>query len=222
MFRFFATLLVTGVGVLGASAWWSGRDTPSVPPSLAEQPTFEVPESEPAAEADVSLPEKPAVVARPAPVVAAEPKVVPRTVPPIPAPRLVDPTEFSHIVAPAPVLPEPIPTPFVPPGVPEEVEETRIPEPAVFSDETLELARAESFGAELEEFAGETYGEENVIYVEGDEDVADLFVSEDASEDEAPFMASDGERELAMSDHDASAARIRRLLDVYESLGSGR
>ncbi|MBW2314930.1 MAG: hypothetical protein JRH10_12120 [Deltaproteobacteria bacterium] len=220
MFRFFATLLVTGVGVLGASAWWSGRDTPSVPASLAEQPTFEVPASEPAAEAaaeaDVSVPEKPAVVARPAPVVAAEPKVAPRTVPPIPAPRLVDPTEFSHIVA--PVLPEPIPTPFVPPGAPEEVEETRIPEPAVFSDETLELAREESFGAELEEFAGETYGEENVIYVEGDEDVADLF----ASEDEAPFMASDGERELAMSDQDASAARIRRLLDVYESLGSGR
>ena len=94
-----------------------------------------------------------------------------------------------------------------------------IPEPTAFRDEILELAGDDDgFGAEHEAFAGETYGEENVIYVEGDEDVADLF----ASEDEAPFMASDGERELAMSDHDASAARIRRLLDVYESLGSGR
>jgi hypothetical protein len=165
--------------------------------------------------------ELPAIAAVP------EPAPPPRRVPAIPAPRLRPepaPARQARIAVPEPEAPGPIPAPFVaPPAREEEVEETRIPEPAAFEDEVFELADDEA-----------SYGEENVVWVEGDGgyggSLDELFARAEPDAagvegpDDAPFAGVEDaeERSVAMSDHDRSAARIRRLLDVYESLGSSR
>lgn len=243
MFRFFATLLVTGVALLAASAWWSGRDASdpwsalapkpeeTAPPVAAPEPPAErAPESHverapapyaqpaPALQTEPAPAPKaegaPAKPARPLPAIAAlsAPAAEPRRLPPIPAPPLTDLAErdaLARAAVPEPTLPEPIPAPFAAPPSVDEIEETRIPEPAPFLDEIVELAEADR------------YGEENVVYVEGDDrpfgDSVDALF---ADRDPEPFEGElGGERAVTMS---ASADRIRRLLDVYESLEGPR
>jgi hypothetical protein len=261
MFRFLATLLATGVGLLAASAWWSGRDTgpwPDLPSPASEAPgpTPEAPGAtgpeppavtgpEPAAvtgpEPAAAAPETPAArdvgpgrpagdarpeareraiargrpAAKPARAALAPipgvpaPEPPPRRVPPVPAPELGGPADLAGrapVAPPMPDVPDPIPAPFAPAPPPpaDTVGETRIPEPAWFEDEVVDVA-----GFEDDEGF---YGEENVIYNEADE----------APDDAAP-SAEPGDEQVAMNDgREASARRIRRLLDVYESLRSRR
>ena len=249
MFRFLTTLIVTGVGVLAAVAWWSDRDSAGPWPELpaAEAPGRAAPTAEaaeptaPARESETRAPAarpsrlEPAQ-AKPVPVraAAAAPAAAllgteaPRPLPAIPAPRLAPRAAYTRTVAPAPAAPEPIPSPIGGRSAPADgVGETRIPEPAAFAEGAVDLAetngtplrtrpsqalaRAEAHPAPVAETeqgdsGEESYGEENVIYVEGDDSFA------------APAASP---RAVAMrSDHDASAERIRRLLEVYQSLGS--
>jgi len=245
MFRFVATLLATGVAVLAASAWWSGRDAPRRWPAIAEPTASEAaPAAEPepaperapgdaptshaapSARSPEPAPPRPTLAAeaarRPAMAAVPAPRPPARRVPAIPSPVPAEQAQQARVDAPEPALPEPIPAPFAPPAR-DDVEETRIPEPAAFEDEVFELARPGD---------DERYGEENVVWVEGDHGyggrLEDLFVDAErapsAGDDDvaAPAGDADEERAVAMSGHDASAARIRRLLDVYESLGATR
>lgn len=265
MLRFFATLLATGVGVLAATAWWSG-DNPSETSVEPPSPKLERPDSveRPTRESD---PEATRIVGPSTPEAFAEPKEptdlanrtatsrpartssdvvevtndfrerapvdtkpatrnprdVARSVPPIPAPVISAPPAPSSlppafVAIPIPAVPAPIPAPVMtlsPEPRPAEVEETRIPEPAPFTEEFFEIAEHDDRGF---------YGEENVVFVEGD----DTFESSEVSQ--LPGVGADGTLELAADEsriamnegRDASADRIRRLLDVYETLRSRR
>jgi len=259
MVRFLVTLLTTGAAVLAASAWWGGREAASVWPPVAE-PNRADASHEPQAEGERELQSavmarsvEPAARSEPAPHGDSAPRIEPappgasavrgaapdstalasapmQHVPSIPSPLPASVAAHAPIpariggrrVVPEPTLPEPIPTPFAAPPADAEVEESRIPEPAPFTDEVFALARTEG---------AERYGEENVVWVEGDhgdggsldELFADVRSEPFAGEPPAePVSEARDERALAMSGHDASAARIRRLLDVYESLGRWR
>lgn len=242
MFRFFATLVVTGLAVLGASAWWGGREAIRSGPSLGE-PSIDgarpetTPPAEPAPSAERTLPARPPAKApepTPLPAIAAVPAPRPlvtapaissaptRRLPAIPAPLRAAPERQARVAAPEPAVPGPIPAPFTAPPARKDVEETRIPEPGRFEEDGVDLARRNE----------DSYGQENVVWVEGDHgyggNLDDLFVNgepergDGAAEGDAAREDSPDERAVAMSSHDASAARIRRLLDVYESLGSTR
>jgi len=237
MFRFLAILIVTGVGVLTAVVWWSDRDAASAWPEL---PTAET--SERAAPARAAPPR---AEAAPPQTEEAPPQAAPlrkpkaeahgvrpsqaaaerRRPPAIPAPTLVPRAAYTRTIAPAPAAFEPIPAPIGgQPAAADGVGETPIPEPTLFEDEAVALAAAKQAPAVTEAEEAPThaerssatglgaddasYGEENVIYVEGD----DSFRTPAASP-----------RAVAMrSGHEASAERIRRLLEVYQSLGSRR
>ena len=227
MFRFFTTLVVTGVGLMAASAWWSERESQGAMPEPANEKAVAAPEAERSLTGPRPESESPQALAETAPnrnpSASTKPMAAAHRVPAIPAPRLVDPAEYTRFVAPVPDAPEPVPSPLAPATLKanepaDGVHETLIPEPAAFEDEILVLAAerasdgsvllAASQENETSDDENEPYGEENVFFID----------------EEPGFVDPDLERRaIAMrTDHDASADRIRRLLDVYESLGSRR
>jgi len=248
MLRFFATLLATGAAVLAASAWWGGREATSGWPPLAEptrtdasaEPVAEgeremqrgtatlrsEPHGEPAPRDDRTPPTEPAgreQAPGPATLASGSVQGVPSIPSPLPVPVAAHAPVQARIgtrrVEPEPALPEPIPAPFAAPPADTEAEETRISQPAPFTDEVFALGRTGG---------GDRYGEENVVWVEGDDGERDGGNRDERFADErGERLAERGaeaydERALATSGHDASAVRIRRLLDVYESLGRWR
>jgi hypothetical protein len=223
MLRFLATGILTLVGIVAAAAWWSGGDgvpigsggdgaamrphletarseTRGEPVASAPDATTEPTLGERAPETPPTKPEPPRAATRPTlepvePLPAAK-----RSVPPVPAPVLASERMRRWPSVSAPIAGEEgILARSTEPR--ERAAETAIEE-TVLPDSPFFDPRWDDEAATLDEPLAPTM----------DEPLAP----------EAPALDEAGEegRALAMrTDHDASAALIRRLLDVYEGLG---
>lgn len=199
MFRFLATLVVTLVGLLAAASWWSARETG------ATRPETPAPRAQTLATPDPEVDRVP-VVSTPEPARAAPEARRPEPAPPAAAPELA-------------VLPEPEAVPPIPaPRLADLSARPSAPSlPAIAAPPVAERAERpapdDALRGEIEETLLSEPAEFGVPVEE--EPLPDL---------EPEPIVEPEERAVAMRrrDHDQSAALIRRLLDVYESLGSRR
>lgn len=202
MFRFLATLALTVVAIVAATAWWTDEAPAPAPiglPPAASEPeaapggdTLVAPEAGRAVVSTPAAPRGPARPPAPAPArAAAKPEPIaaipapPRRVPAIPAPRLA-----AERTRPLPAIAAPrIPTL-------ETIEETSLPDSPFFEAWTDD-APIEALPADP-----------------GFEEPFDVPVPVEVA------AAPESEREPALPGrHDRSASLIRRLLDVYQDLG---
>ncbi len=221
MTRFLTTMVLTVLGLIGFSLWWSEGQGARPLADLAAR----IPAPERPAASDEMLPERTPpedVAARPKPLEASAPSAVEPPAPRAAEPRAPTP-RTPEVLAP---MPPPVPPPArsartpaprraVPPvpGLPEPPEPVPaarpVPEPV---HATLPAPEPVRTALPDDEPADAPLAEESVLPEPGE------FLEPGTLPDDEP---DEPERAVAMAmDPDESASLIRRLLDVYESLGS--
>ncbi len=209
MIRFLTTLVITLALAVAAAAWWTGADDPEPvaietgEASAALEPglTPVEPEAAPSVPALPELASPARTVPDPKPPEPAARELPP--IPPIPAPHFEAPPVRTLAAIPAPEFarPEQEPPPEAAAALPEEtppVEETELPTlPAFETPAPGEPTTIEAILAANPDL-GPTAEEELEQWEESQKTVA------------------------LGSEHDRSASRIRRLLDVYEGLRGRR
>ena len=224
MIRFLTTLVVTLAVAVAAAAWWTGsgdpepvaietgeasaaHPAPDLEPdaSVLSASTTALPASTRALPEGVSPPEKAAPnTPRPKPVV--------RELPAIPPPRFATPPVRKLVAIPAPESTAPELTA----AAPAEPEAATAPATVALPEEALTIEETELPTLPAFDAAGPpapTTLEEILA--------ADPNLEQTAEEELERW--EEGQKTVALgNEHDASASRIRRLLDVYEGLRGRR